>query len=118
MLSSPQHACEQSDAEQAYIQAPLRGTPYLGRTSDQWLVAWAGMRRPVCRLLRSMYGHPNYGTDWEDHRDAQVLNAGFKPVLKDGHMAVVLLCRGLEPYIVVYVDDSKLAGLARNLTKV
>ena len=57
------HRCEQSDAEQAYIQAPIRGTPtWVALPPDQWPPERTGVRRPVCRLLRSIYGHPDSGT--------------------------------------------------------
>ena len=80
----PGHACQQADAEQAYIQAPLKGTPtWAAVPPDQWPASWAGMKRPVCRLLRALYGHPDSGTYWEEHCDAHVLQAGFEPVLRD-----------------------------------
>ena len=78
-----QHDCQQSDAEQAYIQAPLKGTDtWVALPPDQWPKAWSGMKRPVCRLLRALYGHPDSGTYWEEHCDTQVLQAGFEPVLR------------------------------------
>ena len=59
----PQHDCQQSDAEQAYIQAPLKGTDtWVALPPDQWPKAWSGRSRPVCRLLRALYGHPDSGT--------------------------------------------------------
>jgi hypothetical protein len=45
------HDAEQADARQAYTQAELHGTPaWVRLPPDQWLVAWRGMRDPVCPL--------------------------------------------------------------------
>ena len=76
----PGHACEQSDAEQAYIQASLKGTPtWVSLPQDQRPKSWTGMKRPVCMLTKALYGHPNSETYWEEHCDHEVLNAGFRP---------------------------------------
>ena len=70
---------QQSDADQAYIQASLKGTPtWVALPPDQWPKAWSGMRRPVCRLLKALYGRPDSGTYWEEHCDAHVLKAGVR----------------------------------------
>ena len=104
------HACEQSDADQAYIQAPLKGTPTrVALPQDQWPAAWNGMRRPVCRLHKALYGHPDSGTYWEEHCDTQVLRAGFAPVLRDAWPACYFHY-SLKLFLVVYVDDFKLSG--------
>jgi len=80
----PGHACQQADAGQAHLQAPLKGTPtWVALPPDQRPASWAGMKRRACRLLRALYGHPDSGTYWEEHCDARVLKAGFEPVLRD-----------------------------------
>ena len=72
------------------------------------------MRRSVCRLLRSIYGHTDSGTYWEEHCDAQVLEAVFTPVMKDTWPSCYF-CAELRLYLVVYVDDFILAGPTKHL---
>ena len=39
----PRHACEQSDADRAYIQASLKGTPtWVSLPQGQWPKSWTG----------------------------------------------------------------------------
>ena len=73
----PGHNIEQADAEQAYIQAELTGTEtWVCVPEEAWPDSWwktvDGVKvpvydRPVCRLLRALYGHPDSGTMWEKH---------------------------------------------------
>ena len=52
----------QADAEQAYIQAKLKGTPtYVFLPEEEWPPAWKGMKCPVCPLELALYGHPDSG---------------------------------------------------------
>ena len=56
----------QADAEQAYIQAELRGTEtWVELPKEAWLKSWSGMLRPVCPLKLALYGHPDAGGHWE-----------------------------------------------------
>ena len=91
---------EQADAEQAYIQAELSGTEtWVEIPEDAWPDDWwiypAGVKpgtadavarrapkyeRPVCKLLRALYGHPDSGTMWEVHCNKQVAKCGFEPI--------------------------------------
>ena len=72
------------------------------------------MKRPVYRLLRALYGRQDSGTCWVWHCDAQVLTAGFEPVLRDTWPACYY-CKELRLFLVVYVDDFKLAGTTKHL---
>ena len=36
-------------------------------------------RRPVSRLVKALYGHPDAGTMWEQHCHTAVQKVGFKP---------------------------------------
>ena len=71
------------------------------------------MRRPVVRLKKALYGHPDSGTFWEKHCDMHVRKVGFLPVGEEWpscyHHPVLKL------YLVIYVDDFKLAGPTINL---
>ena len=61
----PGHGIEIADAEQAYIQADLKGTetwvclPPEARTKDMDAM---NLNRPVVRLRKALYGHPDSGT--------------------------------------------------------
>ena len=44
---------------------------------------YEAMRRPVCRMLQSLYGHPDSGTNWELYADEGSTRAGFVPVSKE-----------------------------------
>jgi hypothetical protein len=70
----PGHTTEQADAEQAYIQAELSGTEtWVALPPEAWPDSWYNAsgtpkyQRPVVRLLRALYGHPDAGTFWEKH---------------------------------------------------
>ena len=79
----PGHGCDQSDAEEAYIQATIRGTPtWASLPQDKWPKYRHGMKRPVCRLHRVTHGHLDSGTYREEHVDNEVRNAGFAPILR------------------------------------
>ncbi|CAE7949193.1 unnamed protein product [Symbiodinium sp. KB8] len=74
---------QMADAIQAYIQAKLSGTPCWVELPDE---AWhpsanrQRYRRPVCRLVKALYGHPDAGTMWEQHCHTAVQKVGFKPL--------------------------------------
>ena len=77
----PGHAVEIADAEQAYIQALLTGTPcWICFPHEARTAKTSGFRRPVDKLLRALYGHPDSGTMWEQHCDTHVKSVGFAPV--------------------------------------
>ena len=72
-------------------------------------------RRPVCRLVKALYGHPDAGTMWEQHCHTAVQKVGFKPIGDEWpslyyHSEMKLL-------LVIYVDDLKMAGPTANLPK-
>lgn len=58
----PGHRIEQSDAEQAYTQARLKGLPtWVELPEEEWPESWQGMRRPARPLVPALYGHPDSG---------------------------------------------------------
>ena len=90
----PGHVGEQSDAPAAYTQAEMyeediedHDTPtYIQLPEWQWNEAMREAhkrtgRRPVCRLLRSLYGHPSAGLFWERKYKNVLRTAGFKEML-------------------------------------
>ncbi len=68
------HAIEQADAEQACIQADLKGNEtWVHLPIDAWPDSWFGpgrkpkYERPVVLLKKALYGHPDSGTFWEKY---------------------------------------------------
>ena len=86
------YTIQQSDAVQAYLQAKIRGKPtWVVIPQGQWPEAWKGMKKPVCRLNVALYGHPDYGTDWEHHCNISLNAAGFSGVgVIAGHRASII----------------------------
>ena len=59
----PGHAIEIADADQAYIQALLTGTPcWTCLPPGARTAKMCGFRRPVVELPTALYGHPDSGT--------------------------------------------------------
>ena len=114
----PGHNVQLADAIQAYIQAPLSGVACWVELPDE---AWPPQierrkyRRPVVRLLRALYGHPDAGTMWEKHCDTAVRKLGFVPI--GPNWPSMYFYGKLNLLLVVYVDDLKLAGPSGNLPK-
>ena len=114
----PGHNVQLADAIQAYIQAPLSGVACWVELPDE---AWPPQierrkyRRPVVRLLRALYGHPDAGTMWEKHCDTAVKKLGFVPI--GPNWPSMYFYGKLKLLLVVYVDDLKLAGPSGNLPK-
>ncbi len=65
--------------------------------------------RPVVRLLRALYGHPDAGTCWEEHCDKQLTGIGFEPIEQWSSCYWLMKEKIL---LTVYVDDFKLSGPA------
>ena len=119
---------QQADAEQAYIQAELKGNgirpTYVALPMEAWPDSWkpearraAGLpvlRRPVVQLLRALYGHPDSGTLWEKHCDRKLQSVDFCPV---ENWPSCYWHEKLQLMLCVYVDDFKLSGPRDNLRK-
>ena len=79
----PGHDVQMADAIQAYIQAKLSGVPCWVELPDE---AWHPsankhkFRRPVCRLVKVLYGHPDAGTMWEQRCHTAVQKVGLRPL--------------------------------------
>ena len=66
----PGNDVQMADAIQAYIQAVLTGVLcWVELPKEAWhpSVDIGKYRRPVCRLVKALYGHPDAGTMWEQH---------------------------------------------------
>ena len=111
---------QMADAAQAYIQATLRGTPCWIELPSEAVPEddkeqWNQFKRPVVRLVKALYGHPDAGTFWEQHCDESVRAMGFQPVGEE--WPSVYTRPELQLVLVVYVDDFKMAGPKNNLKR-
>ena len=100
-----------ADAEQAYVQAELRGTEtWVALPEEAWPEEWHKQKfhKPVVRLTKALYGHPDSGTFWERHCDQGVRKAGFEPVGPSWPSCYRNAELGL--FLTIYVDDFKMAG--------
>ena len=110
----PGHTIEVADAEQAYIQADLSGTPtWVCIPPEDRPASWAKFKKPVVLLKKALYGHPDSGTFWERHCDAHVREVGFEPVGEEWMSCY--FHPSLKLFLVIYVDDFKMAGPTDNL---
>ena len=110
------HTVEQCDAEQAYIQSKLGGEPtWVRLPRERWPEDWIKrkLRDPVCPLVLALYGHPDSGGYWEKHCNDHLKSVGFMPV--EGWRSC-FFNDTLKLFVVVYVDDFKLAGPPQGLT--
>ena len=83
--SAPGHCIQIADAEQAYIQAELSGTPcWICLPPEQRTEKTKGMRRPVVQLKKALYGHPDSGTFWESIVTSMFEQLDSCPSLRSG----------------------------------
>ena len=116
---SPGHATQQADARQAYTQTVLGGVvTWVELPRDQWQEAWISQRfaRPVCRLWRALYGHPDSGGYWEQHCNASLAAVGFRELIYEDWRSCFWHPE-LRLLLTVYVDDFKLSGPEESLKK-
>ena len=110
------HKISSADAIKAYLQSLLNSLAetWVRLPREVWPASWFGedgrplFKRPVIRLLRSLYGHPEAGAHWERKLEQELLSMGATKIPEFpstyifpsfGHLA-----------LVVYVDDFLLAG--------
>eukprot|EP00973_Karenia_brevis_P040383 5580145-Karenia_brevis.AAC.1 len=60
---------------ETWIVLPEEGRPQ----GWQHMPGWGDFRRPVVRMRKALYGHPDAGTFWEKHCDERVQAAGYMP---------------------------------------
>ena len=107
----------QADAEIAYTQSLLGGVKTWVRIpKEQWRKEWTDrcMENPVCPLIRALYGHPDAGVYWEKHCEKHLLSSGFVPVKE---WRSCYWHGDLKLFLVVYVDDFKMAAPKDNIPK-
>ena len=109
----PGHQAQAADAVQAYTQAEFTGTPtWVSLPKSEWPEHWRGMRKPVCPLLRKIYGHPQAGPIYERWAERQLISIQFLPV---SQWSGVYFCLSLMLCLILYVDDFILSGPAKHL---
>jgi hypothetical protein len=106
---------EQADAEAAYVQCDLKGThTFVVLPPELQTEAERKMRNPVRRLHKSLYGHPDSGSFWEEHCAERLLSVGFTPI---DEWSSCFAHESLGLFLVLYVDDFLLSGPKANLEK-
>ena len=105
------HKTTASDALQAYLQAELKTKQptWVLIPRELWPEDWhaKGYQKPMCRLVKSLYGHPESGGHWERHLTKSVVGMGGKPV--DNHPSSFWFEES-RLLLSVYVDDLLLSG--------
>ena len=75
------HTIEVADAEQAYVQADMKGNPtWIALPWEEVPEQYEHMHKPVIRLRKALYGHPDAGTYWEEKVDTHLKTVGFLPL--------------------------------------
>ena len=68
---------------------------------------WRNAKKPMCCLVKALYGHPESGAHWERHLEAAVTGSGGVPIT--GHPSSFWF-EEQQLALTVYVDDLLLAG--------
>lgn len=116
----PGFAGHQADAIQACVQVNIdesKVETYVRIPREFWPDEWirAGLRGPVIKSNKALYGHPDSGALWEKHCEPYLIRRGLEPVLPASPS--VYHRDGLDLPSVVYANDFKMAGPAKNLEK-
>ena len=104
------HCISCADAVRAYIQSVLGSKipTWVLIPRELWPSSWRGKyTKPMCLLVKSLYGHPESGGWWERHLAKALLTLGGQPV--EGHPSVFFFPK-LRLLLTVYVDDLMLSG--------
>jgi hypothetical protein len=107
----PGHKTSTADAVKAYVQAYLNSEhpTWISLPPELWPAAWKGkFKRPMVRLIKSLYGHPESGAHWERHLE-DIIVKEFKGEPVDGHPSSYWI-KGSKLLLTVYVDDLLLSG--------
>ena len=111
------HTVETRDVEQAYLQAKMDGPPvYIMLPEELWNDEMRQMKCPVFRLRKALYGHKHSGVYWQRHCHTLAKEAGFMP-LSTASWPCVYWNDQSKLLLIIYVDDMKLSGPAKNMEK-
>ena len=90
----------QVDVHTAYLHAPI--------DEDIYVSEMPGYPLPpgkVFKLLKSLYGLPQAGRNWNDLLDAFLKSLGFQPLQEDPCIYVLIEGGRIAAIFAVYVDD-------------
>ena len=109
----PGHTTSTSDAVRAYVQSTLKSKheTWVSIPKELWPDEWhkLGYKRPMCKLNKALYGHPESGGHWEKHLHEAVVACGGKAV--HNHPSSYWF-EDKRLLLTVYVDDLMLSGPA------
>ena len=75
-------------------------------------VSWSNIEDPVVLLERNLYGHPLAGLLWKRHFEEDLLELGWEKV---PNLECLFVRRKQGLFLLVYVDDIKVAGKKQNM---
>jgi len=113
----PGHKSTVSDALSAFTQAYLKTlTPtWVTIPKTLWPDHWHGkFHRPMCLLVKALYGHPESGGHWEQHLEKAVRAIGGVAIPE--HPSNFFFAKE-RLLLTIYVDDLLLSGPAENHDK-
>jgi hypothetical protein len=98
-----------ADAVKAYVQSDLKSKnpTYIEIPKHLCPKEWLGMHKPVCKLVKALYGHPEAGAHWERHLEKIVREMGGDRV--PSHPSLFFFPEK-KLLLTIYVDDLLLAG--------
>ena len=110
---SSTHELLQADVTGAYLQSKLGGRPVgIVLPPTLWPESWRnrGLKRPVLRLRRALYGLQRSGFDWAE-KAHDVLSAHGWQVIPDVVDSMYMLQKkGQTCILALYVDDTLASG--------
>ena len=83
------HKTTSADAVKAYIQSVLKSEhpTWVELPKELWPASWKDkFNRPVVRLMKSLYGHPESGAHWQNHFES-ILKNEMKAQPLEGHQS-------------------------------
>jgi hypothetical protein len=98
-----------ADAVKAYVQSDLKSKnpTYIEIPKHLCPLEWRKMHKPVCKLVKALYGHPEAGAHWERHLEKIVREMGGDRV--PSHPSLFFFPEK-KLLLTIYVDDLLLAG--------
>ena len=100
-----------ADAVKAYIQSVLKSEfpTWVELPRELWPAEWKNKyTRPVVRLYKSLYGHPESGAHWQNHLE-EILKTETKAEVMTGHQSTYFIPES-KLLLTVYVDDFLVSG--------